>query len=218
LSPDEADRFIRAATRIDSPSLVPELRLHLSDEVTPLWEATEATLREIGIPPPYWAFAWPGGQALARTMLERPALVAGRTVLDFAAGSGIAAIAAMRAGAKRASASEIDALAVRAILLNAALNDVAVEALLEDATQGDPARWQVILAGDVCYEAPMSARVLPWLRRAAGAGVLVLLADPGRAYVPRDGLVLVAEYAVPTTLDLEDRMVRETRIWRLEAE
>lgn len=209
------ESFIRANTAIAQPSLVPEVRLHMATEVTPLWEATEATLALINLPPPYWAFAWPGGQAVARLVLDHPELVAGRRVLDFAAGSGLVAIAAARAGAAAVTALEIDALALAVIRLNAELNGVAVEALGEDLVGRALPAFDVVLAGDVCYERPMADRVTPWLRALAAAGKTVIMGDPGRAYVPDSGLEALGRYAVPTSLELEDRVVRETTVWRV---
>ncbi len=213
----ETAAFIRAQTAIASPPLVPEIRLHLATEITPIWQATEATLAATNLPPPYWAFAWPGGQAIARHLLDHPALVRGRTVLDFAAGSGLVAIAAALAGAARAVANEIDDVAAEAIALNAALNGVAVETDLGDLLDTEAASFDVVLAGDVCYERPMAERATRWLRGLAARGVEVLLADPGRAYLPRDGLVELARHQVPTSLELEDREQRETVIYRLAA-
>lgn len=213
----DAAGFIRAQTAIASPPLIPEIRLHLATEITPIWQATEATLAATNLPPPYWAFAWPGGQAIARHLLDHPALAKGRTVLDFAAGSGLVAIAAAMAGAARAVANEIDAVAAEAIALNAALNGVVVETDLRDLLDTDAAAFDVVLAGDVCYERPMAARATRWLRGLAGRGVEVLLADPGRAYLPREGLVELARYQVATSLELEDREQRETVVYRLTA-
>lgn len=190
------------------------MRLYLATEVTPLWEATEASLARTGLPPPYWAFAWPGGQAIARHILDNPGIVRGRRVLDFAAGSGLVAVAAMKAGAASATAAEIDAFAVAAIGLNATANGVSVAAADRDVVGTDPG-VDLVLCGDVCYERPMTDHILPWLRDLARRGVEVWLGDPGRAYLPKDRLERLAEYAVPTPLDLEDRVVRETRIWRL---
>ena len=208
--------FIRAHTAPGCAPLVPELLLHLATEITPLWQATEDWLAARDLAPPFWAFAWPGGQALARHVLDHPALVAGRRVLDFAAGGGIAAIACARAGAARVEAAEIDPLALAAIGLNAALNGVTVQAAEGDVIDG-AGRWDLILCGDVCYEAPMTARILPWLR-ARARGATVLLADPGRAYLPRGGLAPLARYVVPTTRELEDREEREVTLYRLEPE
>ena len=207
--------FIPSHTEIGSPPLVPELRLHLASEVTPLWHATEAFLDRTGLPPPFWAFAWPGGQALARHLLDRPELARGRTVLDFAAGSGIAALAAARAGAARALASDIDPAACTAMRLNAALNGVGVDIVAADVTESVDLAADVILAGDVCYERDMAERATAWLKDQARRGATVLLADPGRAYRPQDGLEELARYRVPTSRDLEDREERETVVWRM---
>ena len=212
----EAAAFIRANTAIASPPLVPEIALYLATEITPLWHATEAELGREQLPPPYWAFAWAGGQALARHVLDHPQLVRGRSVLDFGAGSGLLALAAARAGAARATAAEIDGFAAAAIALNAALNglDVAIES--DDVIGRLPAPWDVVLVGDMCYERPLAERLTAWLRRFAAAdGTLVLLGDPGRAYLPKSGLSERARHTVPTPLDLEDRTSRETVVWQL---
>jgi predicted nicotinamide N-methyase len=209
---DPAD-FIRAETALTSPPLVPEIRLHLASEMLPIWQATEADLAKRDLPPPYWAFAWPGGQALARHLLDHQGLVAGRRVLDFAAGSGLSAIAAAMAGAAQVFAAEIDRFALAAIALNAEANGVQVACIAGDVLDsgGD---WEVILAGDVCYERPMAERVVRWLGERARAGRLVLMGDPGRSYLPASGLVEIARYEVPTSLDLEDRTLRQTTVWR----
>ncbi|HYZ62453.1 MAG TPA: 50S ribosomal protein L11 methyltransferase [Acetobacteraceae bacterium] len=201
-----------AHTAIATPPLVPEIRLHLATEITPIWQATETWLERSGIEPPFWAFAWPGAQALARRILDDPALVRGRTVLDFAAGGGLAAIACALAGA-RAEAVEIDPMAVAAIRANAALNGAVVTALEGDFV-GQVCRWDLILCGDVCYEAPMTRHILPWLRMMAGQAE-VWIADPGRAYLPADGLETLATYDVPTSVELEDKELRTTRVCRL---
>ncbi len=206
--------FIAAQTILLSPPLVPEIKLHLATEITPIWQATETELARMNLPPPYWAFAWPGGQALTRFLLDNPDWVNGKRVLDFAAGSGLSAIGAARAGAARVEAAEIDAYAGAAILLNARVNDVAIDLVVEDLI-GQPPRWEIVLAGDVCYEKPMADRVIAWFRALAGRGVSVLMGDPGRAYLPAGGLVELARYQVPTTLELEDREMRETIVWRL---
>lgn len=211
---DAAAAFIRANTAIARAPLVPEIALHLATEITPIWQATEAWLGAQGIEPPFWAFAWPGSQAMARLILDEPQRVAGRRVLDFAAGCGLAAIAAARAGAVLVEAAEIDPLACAATALNAALNGADVR-VLEGDVVGAAGRWEAVLAGDVCYEAPMTRHILPWLRGLAAAGAEVWLADPGRAYVPREGLAPVARYRVPTTRELEDRDWREVTLHRL---
>ncbi len=208
--------FVRANTLPARPALVPELVLHLASAITPIWQASEDWLSATGTEPPFWAFAWPGGQALARHILDRPLTVAGRRVLDFAAGCGIAAIAAARAGAAATEAAEIDPLAAAAIRLNAEANGAALTVLLRDLV-GEPGRWDLILCGDVCYEAPMTHHILPWLRSLA-ARAEVWIADPGRAYLPRAGLAPIARYVVPTTTELEDRTERDVTIARLAAE
>ncbi len=192
--------------------LVPEITLHLATEITPIWQASEAWMQQTNIEPPFWAFAWPGGQATARHILDHPHLVRGRRVLDFAAGCGIAAIACAMAGAT-VDAAEIDDMAIAAIRLNAAANGVAIAALAEDLV-GVPCRWDLILCGDVCYEAPMTGHILPWLRQMAAVAE-VWVADPGRAYLPTDGLTQIAAYDVPTSLELEDRTLRQTRLFRM---
>lgn len=208
--------FIRAQTRVATAALVPEIKLHLADEVTPLWQATEAALEKNGLPPPYWAFAWPGGQALARQVLDHPELARGRRVLDFAAGCAIAGIAAAKSGAAAVTASDIDAVAIMAMTLNAELNGVALTTTTTDVTAAPMAdAFDLVLAGDVFYERPMAEKVEPWLRGLAARGVDVLVADPGRAYLPKSGLEEVARHIVPTSRDLEDRETRETLIYRL---
>lgn len=206
--------FVRAQTAPASPPLVPEIRLHMASAVTPLWRATEATVAAREVPPPYWAFAWPGGQALARYILDHPAAVSGRSVLDFAAGSGLAGIAAATVGAAAVTAADIDHFAAAAIALNAAANDVAIDIIGDDPIDR-PSAWDVVLAGDVCYEQPMAGRATAWLRRLAAAGTEVLLGDPGRSHRPADGLVELARYRVPTSLDLETRTECDTVVWRL---
>jgi predicted nicotinamide N-methyase len=207
--------FLRAQTEVAAPPLVPEIRLHLATQITPLWEATEATLAAANVPPPYWAFAWPGGQALSRYVLDTPATVRGLRVLDFAAGCGLGAIAAAKAGAAHVIASDIDAIAIEVMRLNAALNGVSFETTSADLSRDPASPWDVIIAGDVCYERPMAEAILPWLRSLANTGVTVLMADPGRAYLPATGLEEIARYDVPTSLELEDRTVRTTRVLRL---
>ncbi len=206
--------FVEANTAVAVAPLVPEVRLHLATDITPIWQATEAWLHQSGLSPPFWAFAWPGSQALARIALDRPDHVRGRRILDFAAGCGLAGIACALAGAATVEAAEIDRLAIEAIGLNAALNGVALTAAARDVV-GDACRWDLILCGDVCYEAPMIGHIMPWLRRMA-AETEVWIADPGRNYVPA-GLDAIAEYAVPTSLELEDRPQRLTRVYRLTA-
>ena len=203
--------FIAANTALARPAVVPEIVRHLATEITPIWQATEHFLHDTNTQPPFWAFAWPGSQALARYVLDTPSSVAGRRVLDFAAGGGLAAIACAMAGAAHVQAAEIDPVATAATVLNAALNGVAVAALTADLV-GVACQWDVILCGDVCYEAPMTGHILPWLR-AMAAQAEVWIADPGRAYLP-GGLQRFAEYDVPTTRELEDRDLRRTILHR----
>ncbi len=215
---EDLESFIAAQTAVATAPLVPEIRLHLATEVTPLWQATEVSLARDNLAPPYWAFAWPGGQALARHMLDHPESVRGRRVLDFAAGCGIGAIAAAKASATTVAAAEIDPMALAAMTLNARLNGVALTLLDHDltGTVDDAARaWDVVLAGDVFYERPMAERVEPWLRGLARRGVRVLIADPGRAYIPKSGLAEIGRYTVPTSRDLEDRESRDTVVYAL---
>lgn len=204
---------MRAHTAVARPALVPEIALHLATEITPIWQASEDWLHARGVDPPFWAFAWPGGQALARHIIDHPAAVAGRRVLDFAAGSGIAAIAAAQAGAAAVLAAEIDPLARAAIAANAALNGASVALAAHDLV-GEDGSWDCVLCGDICYEAPMAARIMPWLHRLA-ARAEVWLADPGRAYLPRERLARFAEYGVATTLELEDRTERRVVLYRV---
>jgi predicted nicotinamide N-methyase len=206
--------FILENTRLQAPPHTPELVLHLADEVTPIWRLTEEALAQIGLPPPFWAFAWAGGQAVARYVLDHPEAVAGKRVLDFATGSGLVAIAAMKAGAGSALGSDIDGFCGPAVALNAAANGVAVDYTDADLLDGPvPDGVEVILAGDICYERPLAGRVLAWLAAARAEGRTVLIGDPMRTYFPREGLVKLAEYQVPTTRELEDFEVKRTSVW-----
>ena len=205
--------FIRASTAIGHHPLVPEIALYLASEITPIWTATEAWLEQTGTSPPFWAFAWPGSAAMARHILDHPELVAGRRVLDFASGGGLAAIACVRAGAVTVEASEIDPLARAAIGLNADIAGVRI-GVLGDVV-GEEGRWDLILCGDVCYEAPMTGHILPWLQKMA-ATAEVWVADPGRSYLPRAGLSEMLRMKVATSMELEDRTERLVTIWRMQ--
>lgn len=211
-----ADRegFIRAHTRLMPVPHAPELVLHLADEATALWQKTEEELGTIGLPPPFWAFAWAGGQALARHVLDHPALVHGKCVLDVATGSGLVAIAAAKAGAKKVTAVDIDIFAEAATRLNAEANGVAVTARTLDPVGTDEG-WDVILAGDICYERSMTEAMLAWLMPIAATGRPVLIGDPGRTYLPRERLIKRAEYEVPVTRELEDLEIKRTAVWQL---
>jgi predicted nicotinamide N-methyase len=214
---DRYSAFVRAEAPPSSAALVPEIALHLATEVTPLWQATEASLETTQLPPPFWAFAWPGGQALARLLLDRPELARGRNVLDFAAGCGIAGIAAALSGAATVTCSEIDAFAVAALRLNSALNHVTIEIAEHDVLAAPARGYALILAGDVCYERPMAERTIAWLTAAVESGAEVLLADPGRSYLPSKGLTKLAAYDVATPLDLESRTMMTTTVYRLDS-
>jgi predicted nicotinamide N-methyase len=206
--------FVRAHTVLSTPPQVPEVRLHLADEPIDLWERTERVGGQ-QLPPPFWAFAWAGGQALARYVLDHPDLVEGRVVFDLAAGSGLVAIAAALAGATAVTANEIDPLATAAVGLNALANDVAVAVTLGDVLDGDAAGADVVLAGDVFYSRPMTERVLPFLDRARARGARVFVGDPGRAYLPRGRFTAVAGYDIPVTQALESTEVKATTVWEL---
>lgn len=209
------EAFIRANTMVLPAALTPEIRLHLASEITPIWRATEGTLAEREVPPPFWAFCWPGGQALARHVLDTPALVRDRRVLDFAAGCGIAAIAAAKMGASSVLAADIDPYAAVALGMNAAINGVAFEVTRDDLVGRANPGWDVVIAGDVCYERPMSDDVVAWLRGLSAAGVDVLMGDPGRNFMPEQGLEEIARYDVPTSRELEDQENRTTVVWRV---
>lgn len=205
--------FIRANTAVSAPPHVPEILLHLADEAHDLWHRTEEELGEIGLPPPFWAFAWAGGQGLARHILAHPELVAGRTVLDFACGSGLVAIAAAKAGAARVLAVDIDPWAIAATHLNSELNGVADRVTVSDRNViGENGDWQVVLAGDVFYDADMTALIAPWFANLARDGARVLVGDPGRAYRPKTGFVEHAVYSVPVTRVLEDSEIKRTAV------
>jgi predicted nicotinamide N-methyase len=210
--------FILANTVLRPVPHVPEIVLHVADESVPLWQKTEDELGAAGLAPPYWAFAWAGGQALARYVLDHAETVRGERVLDLASGSGLVAIAAARAGAAPVIAADIDVFTEAAIALNAEANHVYIEILLRDlldeAAAAEP-RYDVILCGDLFYEQATAARALAFLDRHAALGATVLIGDPGRAYLPKDRLIKQCEYAVPVTRDLEDYEIKHTAVWSL---
>lgn len=207
--------FIRRNTALHEPPLVPEVKLHLATEIVPIWQMTEEELEKSGLPPPFWAFAWAGGQALSRYILDNPDIVRGKNVLDFGAGSGLIGIAAAKAGAKTVLSADIDNFAVEAIKINTASNGVKVEATAEDLVGVENRGWDVVLVGDMCYERPLAERIEAWLRRLAAEDVTVLIGDPGRTYLPKTGLEKLISYAVMTTRELEDTDVRNTSVWRV---
>ncbi|EKS33964.1 class I SAM-dependent methyltransferase [Afipia clevelandensis] len=213
--PDKA-AFIRANTRLRPVPLVPEVSLFVADEAVPLWHKTEEELGEAGLPPPFWAFAWAGGQALARYVLDNADIVRGKTVLDLASGSGLVGIAAMKAGAAAVTVADIDAFACAAAALNAAENGVAIATCDKDLLAGGtPERWDVILAGDIFYERDTAQRAYDFLSEHAAQGATILIGDPGRSYLPRDKLRRIADYSVPVTRDLEDAEIKKTAVWSL---
>ncbi len=205
------ENFITTNAALMAPPLVPEIKLYLATEVVPLWRATEEELEKMGVPPPYWAFAWAGGQALARYILDHPETVAGKRVLDIGSGSGLVAIAAAKAGASSVLAADIDAFSIAAIGLNAAANGAMV-AVTQDDLIGAKGDWDVILVGDLFYERPLAERLLAWLKPLSRPA---LLGDPGRNYFPKDRTERLALYNVQTSRDLEDREIRETGVYRL---
>ncbi len=207
--------FIIGNTRLVPVPLVPEISLHIAHEAVPLWQKTEEELGEIGLPPPFWAFAWAGGQALARYVLDNPETVSGRTVLDLASGSGLVGIAARRAGAAHVVATDIDDFALAAVRINAGVNKVDVTACGDDLLDTSPPDVEVILVGDLFYEKPVADRLMAWLEKAGEQGADVLIGDPGRSYLPRNRLVSCASYQVPVTRDLEDAEIKNSQVWRL---
>ncbi|KQT61844.1 MULTISPECIES: class I SAM-dependent methyltransferase [unclassified Aureimonas] len=213
LSPSRARAFILANTAISTPPHVPEIRLRLADEAHDLWHRTEEELEAIGLPPPFWAFAWAGGQVLARYVLDHPGAVRSRRVVDFAAGSGLVAIAAARSGAGSVEGWDIDPFAANATALNAELNGVAVATTIEDRI-GSPVEADVLLAGDVFFDREMAAAIIPWFDALSKDGVSILVGDPGRAYLPRERLEALATYEVPVTRALEDAEVKRSTVWR----
>lgn len=208
----DIDAFILRETRLLPVPHAPEIRLHVADEATELWSRTEEELGAIGLSPPFWAFAWAGGQALARWVLDHPAHVTGSRVLDFASGSGMVGIAAAKAGAASVECVDIDRFAIAAISLNAAANEVALSPRLEDLIGADEG-WDTVLAGDICYERELAGLVINWLDRLSRRGAMVLIGDPGRSYLPKERLEALATYAVPVTRDLEDGEIKRTSVW-----
>jgi len=212
---EAARRFIAANTRVLAPPLVPEIRLHLAEESLPIWQRTEEELGEMNVPPPYWAFAWAGGQALARYLLDNPALAAGKSVIDLGSGSGLTAIAAGLAGAASVLAADIDALALAAVRLNAALNGVEIATVAADLLAKPPQPAALVLVGDLFYERELALRVTRYIEAAAASGARVLIGDPKRSYFPAGRFRLAAEYQVPVTRELEDAEIKRTSVWML---
>ena len=207
--------FISANTSILSPPLVPEIKLHLAHEALPIWQKTEEELGEIGLPPPFWAFAWAGGQALSRYILDHPSTVLAKRVVEIASGSGMVGIAAAKAGAASILSADIDLFSVAAIKANADINDVILQVTSEDLLSQAVPDVDVILIGDLFYEKNVAQRCIAWAQQAKAKGIDVLIGDPGRSYLPKEQLVKVAEYSVPVSRDLEDAEIKQTAVWRL---
>ncbi len=207
------EAFILENTSILSPPLVPEVKLHLAHEAVPIWQKTEDELGEIGLPPPFWAFAWAGGQALARYVLDNPEIVQGKRVIDIASGSGLVAIAAMKAGAASVLAADIDIFSIAAIALNTKLNSVTLTSTAENLLAAASPDIDVILVGDLFYEKHVAELCLNWLRQARTSQIYI--GDPGRSYLPKAALTKIAEYSVPVSRDLEDAEIKQTAVWRL---
>lgn len=209
-----ASAFIVANTRLLAPPLVPEIRLHLAEESLSIWQRSEEELGEMNVPPPFWAFAWAGGQALARYLIDNPEICRGSQVIDLGSGSGLTAIAAALTGAAHVLAADIDLLALAACRLNAAANNVAVETTADDLLAKEPPENAVILIGDLFYERRLAERVLAQVAAAKARGGTVLVGDPGRSYFPRDAFSALATFEVPVTRELEDSEIKRTAVWR----
>lgn len=207
--------FISENTVCVFPALLPEIALQLALQSIPIWQKSEEVLGQLNVPPPYWAFAWPGGQALARYLLDHPDLVANKHVFDLGCGSGLAGIAAMKAGAARVLACDIDAYALAAAGINAKANGVRLELTSENLLDKDPNPFDVVLVGDLFYERQLADLVMAFANRAAALGSLVLIGDPQRNYFPRGRFTSVAEYQVAVTRDLEDVEIKSTAVWRV---
>jgi predicted nicotinamide N-methyase len=216
LTTAEISTFITANTALVSPPLVPEIKLHLATEIVPIWQMTEDQFGLINVPPPFWAFAWAGGQALGRYVLDNPGLVAGKAVLDLGTGSGLQGIAAMKAGAASVLAADIDLFACAAATLNARVNGVAFETTTDNLLLITPSRqFDVLLVGDLFYEKPLAETVCAFIDQAVGRGALTLIGDPSRTYFPRDRFTLVGSYDVPVSRELEDTEIKVTTVWRI---
>ena len=210
-----ARSFVIRHTRLRPVPGLDEIRLYLAEDVLPLWSAVQTETGDHDSPPPYWAFAWGGGLAVGRYLREHPEVVAGKRVFDFASGSGVCAIVALRAGATEATAADIDPYAAAAIVLNARANSHRIEVITRDVLDGPPPDVDIVLAGDCWYEQGLAERVQPWLRRVQAAGIDVLLGDPGRRYMPTGELDAVASYEVRTTTELEDMDRKQAWVYRL---
>ena len=212
--PDHRAFILANTVKLTCP-LVPELTLHLAHEAVPIWHKTEEELGEIGLAPPFWAFAWAGGQALARYILDHPEFIHGKSAVDLASGSGLVAFCAMKAGATSVLAADIDPFAASAMRLNAELNGVVLEVTTENLLQTPPPQADFLLVGDLFYEKELATRVLAWLEQGRTQGSRILVGDPGRSYFPKDRFEKRAEYMVPVTRELEDSEIKRTAVWEL---
>ena len=215
MTPDQAEAFVRSNAELQAPPLLPGIVLYLTHELLPVWTKTEAALAAEGLPPPFWAFAWAGGQALARHVIDHPALVAGRDVVDVATGSGLVAVAAAHAGARSVLAVDTDPVAVAAAGLNALTNAAAIRAELRDFRTLDPPRDSVVTVGDFFYERELARSLLAWLTDAHDRGSTVLIGDPGRAYLPEGTLRRLADYRIPVSREIEDGDEKTGTVWEL---
>ncbi len=212
---DSLQQLILENTSLESPRLVPEIQLFLAAEDLPLWRMGESELAELGLGTPFWAFAWAGGQALSRHILDNPSIVAGKRILDFGSGSGMVAMAAIMSGAFEVTATDIDPVAAIAMRMNAETNNCYFDISTEDVI-GDMGDWDVILVGDVCYDAEIARNVIPWIKSLAKEGRDVLIGDPGRFYLPKLGLRSVAKYGAETTSLMEDTDLRNAQVWTVD--
>ncbi|HET6388981.1 class I SAM-dependent methyltransferase [Hyphomicrobium sp.] len=211
--PASAERFILENTKPIAPPLVAEITLRLAEESLPIWQKTEEELGELNVPPPFWAFAWAGGQAVSRYLLDNPEICRGRNVLDIGAGSGLSAIAAAKTGAAHVLAVDIDGLAVAACAINAKANGVAIETTAADLLSTEPPADSVIIVGDLFYERELAERVTRYIGRAKERGCSIFIGDPRRSYFPQDRFTPLAEYQVPVTRELEDYDIKRTTVW-----
>jgi predicted nicotinamide N-methyase len=214
----DPEAFIRANTQLSAPPLVPELKLYLAAESLPIWQKTEDELGQLNVPPPYWAFAWAGGQALARYILDTPTTTRGTRVLDLGTGSGLTALAAMRAGATSVLAADIDTLALAAVRLNAEANGITLETTAVNLLAQAPQPFDVVLVGDLFYERQLADAVISYIDAAHAQGARILIGDPQRNYFPKTRFTQVAEYRVPVTRELEDSEIKRTAVWEVTSE
>ncbi len=208
--------FVQENTTLSNPPLVPEIKLYLAEESLPIWQKTLDELSDDNVPPPYWAFAWAGGQALARFVLDHADIVTNKSVLDLGSGSGLTALAARKVGAARVLAADIDQISCAATELNARANGLEIETTTEDVLANASPASDVLLLGDLFYERPLAQRVMNFLNNAQVAGTNIFVGDPQRTYFPRDRFKKIAAYQVPVSRELEDCEVKETVVWTLE--